>query len=133
MMAAKARIFGDKDIEQQIMRTLDPRELKALGRKVSNYDEDTWVAKRNKVMFDGCLAKFSQNKELYEALLKTGSLHIVEASPSDAIWGIGLAQDDPRALDPAQWLGLNLLGNALMRVRTELQILHPPLPHPQLF
>lgn len=125
MMAAKARLFQDTQAELQVLAEQDPRRVKALGRAVRGYEETVWCQHREKVMFAACLAKFQQNPELARELLATGHLHLVEASPYDRIWGIGLGADDPRVHDPRQWQGLNLLGNALMRVRTELQILYP--------
>ena len=55
-----------------------------------------------------------------EMLLATGKRIIVEAAPTDRIWGIGLAEDDRRALDRSEWRGQNLLGFALTRVRDEI-------------
>ncbi len=117
MMAAKARLFGDVDALERIMAASSPRYIKAFGRAVRGYDEATWVANRERIVFEGCLAKFEQNPKLSEALTFTRARTLIEASPVDAIWGIGLAEADPRAEDPAQWKGLNLLGVALMRVR----------------
>jgi len=51
----------------------------------------------------------------------TGRKVLVEASPRDAIWGIGLAADDDQAASPENWPGLNLLGFALMEVRHQLR------------
>lgn len=123
MMAAKARLFDDAKVEAEIMAVKgeDPKRMKALGRQVRGYVDDTWVAHREQVMFDACFAKFEQNAALKEQLLATGERTIIEASPVDSIWGIGLAEEDPAAEDPKQWKGLNLLGVALMRVREALQ------------
>jgi ribA/ribD-fused uncharacterized protein len=117
MMAEKARLFGDEDIRMKILQTIVPSEQKALGRKVSNFDEEIWKKNCLDIVVRGNLAKFKQNAEMYNILLKTGSKMIVEASPLDKIWGIGLAPDDPKALNPANWKGENLLGKALMKVR----------------
>ncbi len=120
MMAAKARIFQDLASEAAILSEPNPASVKALGRRVAGYDEARWLQCREKVMFDGCYAKFSQNPRLCEQLLATGDAELVEASPYDRIWGIGLAESDPRAHDKTQWRGLNLLGLALMRVRDRI-------------
>lgn len=125
MMAAKARIFKDFETEAEILQQPDQKAVKALGRKVKGFDKAIWVKCREKVVFDGCFAKFSQNFVLAKTIMATGALHLVEASPYDDIYGIKLSADDPRAIEPGQWKGLNLLGNALMRVRTELQIKYP--------
>ena len=121
MMAAKARLFGDTAVEKAILAATDPKKIKALGRDVKGYIDAQWVAVREQVVFEACLAKFTQNPTLTQQLLATGDRRIVEASPVDAIWGIGLGQDDPRAADPAKWQGLNLLGIVLMRVRATLR------------
>ena len=121
MMAEKARLFGDTEVAEKVMATTDPGRMKALGRQVRGFVEARWVAERDRVMYDACLAKFSQNPALKAKLLATGERLIVEASPLDRIWGIGLAENDPRAEDQSQWQGLNLLGVALMRVRETLR------------
>lgn len=121
MMAEKARVFGDADAERAILSATSPAEHKALGRKVRGFDGDVWNTVCRGVVYRGNLAKYEQNRDLRERLMATGSRTIVEASPTDRIWGIGLAQDDPRALDSAQWRGTNWLGVALMQVRDELR------------
>jgi ribA/ribD-fused uncharacterized protein len=120
MMAEKARVFGDSDALARIMAANNPRDQKALGRKVCGFDAQTWDSVCRGVVYTGNLARFSQDQALAELLLATGGKTIVEASPTDRIWGIGLSQDDPRAADPAQWRGKNWLGIALMQVRDSL-------------
>jgi len=117
MMASKARLFGDAAIEAQILATSDPGRCKALGRKVSGFDEGVWSREASGIVVEGNLAKFGQNDRLKHYLLGTRDEVLVEASPLDSIWGIGLARDDERAKDPLQWRGTNLLGFALMEVR----------------
>ena len=120
MMAMKARHFGDADSEEKIMKTWNADEQKALGRKVKNFVPEVWSQVSKDYVFKGNLAKFS-NPRLKELLLATGDLEIVEASPHDKIWGIGLSAADPRALDKSEWQGTNWLGEVLMRVRKELK------------
>jgi ribA/ribD-fused uncharacterized protein len=121
MMHMKALMFGDLEIAARIMETDDPAVHKALGRQVKGYVDAVWAAKRVDIMVEGLTSKFSQNSRLKETLLATGDTEIVEASPVDRIWGIGLEESDPRALDKSKWLGQNLLGITLMRVRDELR------------
>lgn len=120
MMAGKARLFGDDASVGRILAAGTPAEAKALGRKVAGFDEDTWVEHRFDLVVAASTAKFGQHPDLRAYLLATAGRVLVEASPLDRVWGIGLAADDPRAADPATWEGLNLLGFALMRARHEL-------------
>lgn len=120
MMAEKARIFGDDGIRNAILRTFSPETVKKLGRMVRGFDSAVWEKHRLDVVLRGNEAKFGQNGALRNYLLSTGNKILVEASPFDAIWGVGLGEEDPRIMDPRQWKGLNLLGFALMHVRTGL-------------
>ena len=120
MMAEKAHMFGDEAIHAAILKATHPDQAKKLGRGVRNFNEAHWNEERFEVVVRGNAAKFSQHPELRHYLLQTGSRVLVEASPVDTIWGIGLAQDNPRAANPAEWRGLNLLGFALMEVRDQL-------------
>ena len=121
MMAEKARLFGDRDAERDILREHDPRKQKALGREVRRFDEESWRSVCRAIVYSANLAKFEQNADLRELLLKTSPRTLVEASPSDSIWGIGLAKDDLRADQPEQWPGTNWLGIALGQVRETLE------------
>jgi ribA/ribD-fused uncharacterized protein len=120
MMASKAKLFCDSEILAQILEAPDPRSAKALGRKVRNFDDKVWKANARRLVTEGNIHKFSQNDELRLFLKSTGDAVLVEASPRDCIWGIGLGQDNPRALDPVTWRGQNLLGFALMDVREKI-------------
>lgn len=119
MMAEKARLFGDAASEEKIMASKNPREQKSLGRKVKPFDAARWEEAREEIVYRANLAKFSQHDHLKEMLFNTGDRTIAEASPRDAIWGIGMAEDHPNVADTSLW-GRNLLGKALMRVRAEL-------------
>jgi len=121
MMAEKARLFGDEATRTAMLSASKPGAVKALGRRVQGFDEARWQAARYDIVVRGNLAKFAQNEALRTFLLNTGERVLVEASPVDAIWGVGLAADDPRAEQPNQWQGLNLLGFALMDVRRSLR------------
>lgn len=120
MMYAKAVLFNDRDSADQILQARTPREQQALGRTVRGYDESIWALFREGVVYTGNYARFQQNPEQRELLFATKGTTLVEASPHDQVWGIGLAEDDPRALDRTQWRGLNLLGAVLTRVRESL-------------
>lgn len=120
MMYRKAVCFGDDKVAAQILATEDVAEIKALGRLVSGYDESLWNGVRQIVVYEGLLAKFSQNSDLKEQLKDTGQVFLAECAVKDRIWGIGLSMHDPNRLDRAKWQGQNLLGYALMMVRERL-------------
>jgi ribA/ribD-fused uncharacterized protein len=121
MMAGKARLFGDAEAERQALDAGSPAAAKRAGRLVRGFDDAIWERERSAIVRAGSVHKFGQNAELRDFLLATGDRVLVEASPLDRVWGIGLAADDERAQDPALWRGLNLLGFALMEAREELR------------
>ncbi|MBX3154731.1 MAG: NADAR family protein [Deltaproteobacteria bacterium] len=120
MMHGKAVLFGDAETAAEILAADHPRKHKALGRKVRNFDDARWKAHRTEIVRAGNRAKFTQNPDLLAVLLATRGTTLVEASPYDRIWGIGLAATDARAQDPKQWKGQNLLGKILTELRDEL-------------
>lgn len=120
MMAQKAKMFGDERMFQLIMKAKHPKEMKAYGRAVQNFSIEKWDENCCQVVRDGNIAKFSQNKELWEFLKSTKNRILVEASPRDKIWGIGVEKSNPDAENPMKWKGKNLLGFTLMRVRDDL-------------
>ena len=120
MMAEKARMFGDKEMLLKIMETANPKEMKAYGRAVKNFDKEVWDSCCFDVVKRGNRAKFSQNPELLQFLMGTRKRILVEASPRDRIWGIGMGKANPDAQNPLKWRGTNLLGFALTQVRDEL-------------
>ncbi|MGW0702559.1 NADAR family protein [Streptomyces sp. NPDC002867] len=122
MMAAKARLFGDAEAEHRALEAKSPAEAKKAGRLVRGFDEAIWRRERFAIVRAGSVHKFGRDAALRDFLLGTGDRVLVEASPVDRIWGIGLAADDERAQDPARWRGLNLLGFALMEAREELRV-----------
>jgi len=125
MMWEKAMLFGDRETAEEILKTRNPKVQKQLGREVKNYVDEVWNAKREELVFNILVEKFLQNEKILSWLLKTGDTTIVEASPYDKIWGIGLGEDDPRSLDPAQWQGTNLLGKILTELRETLKYAAP--------
>jgi len=120
MMAGKARLFGDEDTLAKILAAKTPNAAKKLGRKVQGFDNEQWIKHRFDIVVSASIEKFRQNEALGNFLAETGDRTLVEASPTDRIWGIGLAVDHEHARDPNQWKGLNLLGFALMEAREQL-------------
>ncbi len=120
MMVAKARLFGDGEAETRILRTREPADAKAIGRAVRGYDDERWERARFDAVVRGNAAKFGQHADLRAFLVSTGDRVLVEASPRDCVWGIGLGASNPAARDPTKWRGRNLLGFALMDVRASL-------------
>ena len=120
MMYQKAVCFNDLKIATQILETEDVSRIKELGRLVTGYDDNYWGGIRQIVVYKGLLAKFSQNTDLKELLLKTGDAVLAECAVKDRIWGIGLSMRDPDRFDRSKWKGQNLLGYTLMMVRESL-------------
>ncbi|KZN40115.1 hypothetical protein N483_18170 [Pseudoalteromonas luteoviolacea NCIMB 1944] len=120
MMYHKAKLFGDYDACEKVLSARSPAKAKAIGREVLGFEQTLWDEKRFEIVVNANLAKFSQNADLKAFLLSTGNRVLVEASPVDKIWGIGLVQDNPASENPDSWKGLNLLGFALMEVRDRL-------------
>ncbi|HYX32000.1 MAG TPA: NADAR family protein, partial [Oligoflexus sp.] len=121
MMAEKARLFNDGDARQQIMDADQPGLAKKSGRLITGFDEATWNRERFSIVVRGNLEKFKRNEHLRLYLLQTGDKILVEASPYDRIWGIGMGREHPHASNPLRWEGENLLGFALMEVRRRLR------------
>lgn len=110
----------NEELSNKILNETSPSKIKILGRKVKNYDENIWNELRYDIMKKGIYEKFKQNNDIKEKLLLTKDKILVEASPHDKIWGIGLDEHNAKIINPSNWKGLNLLGKALMEVRTEL-------------
>lgn len=121
MMASKARLFGDQEALAAILAAAEPQVCKHIGRTVRNYCDERWNAARFDMVVEGNIAKFGQNVPLRDHLLASGDAILVEAAPSDQIWGIGCGRDDPAVHDPLFWRGRNLLGFALVKVRAILR------------
>ena len=121
MMYHKAFYFQDYNISKLILKTpYNPKEYKALGRKVKGFNDKDWDMYKKECVYLGCYSKFTQNKELLDKLLATKGTELVEASPYDRIWGCGLSEDDARIQDKKNWTGLNLLGEILTELRDNL-------------
>lgn len=120
MMYRKAICFHDTKSADQILNTEDVAQIKALGRGVSGYDDHIWNGMRQVAVYEGLLAKFSQNPQLKTLLIDTDSALLAECAVKDRIWGIGLSMSDPDRLDRSKWQGQNLLGYTLMLVRDRL-------------
>lgn len=124
MMAQKAILFGDNSALQIIMDTDNPKIQKAAGRTVRNFDQSAWETNAKLFVYRANFAKFTQNKDFLEWLLITDGTTLVEASPWDKIWGIGMDANDPRALDRTTWQGTNWLGEIVTQVRRDIITLH---------
>jgi len=120
IMYNKALLFKDMEVAHELLQTVDPKKIKQLGRKVKHFNEQIWDQYKEQIVFQGCVYKFTQNPTLKEKLSDTKGKTLVEASPYDRIWGIGLAASDIRAQNRSTWLGLNLLGKILTQVRDQI-------------
>ncbi|MCH0565366.1 MULTISPECIES: NADAR family protein [unclassified Streptomyces] len=121
MMAEKARLFADPEAERQVLDARHPAEAKKAGRLVRGFDEETWERERFRIVVEGSVHKFGAHPDLRAFLVGTAGRVLVEASPMDRVWGIGLAATDEAASDPERWRGPNLLGFALMAARGRLR------------
>lgn len=120
MMYRKAVFFHDDNVAAQILATDQTARIKSLGRQVSDYDDGDWNGVRQITVYEGLLAKFSQNENLKARLIGTGDAVLAECAVKDRIWGIGLSMQDPDRMNKCKWKGQNLLGYALMMVRERL-------------
>lgn len=120
MMYEKAMLMGDDITANDIVHATDPKIVKALGREVNPWNETLWINNRCRIMFEACMAKFRAHPDIRASLIATGNTILVEASPLDKIWGIGMGANNPDAKVPIKWRGLNLLGRVLMKVRQDL-------------
>ena len=118
MMLYKAMFFKDEETFDLIRKAaFNPMEQKRLGRLVKNYDDKLWGEVRFKIVCEINYDKFSQAKEYRNVFLLTAAYELVEASPVDRIWGIGMDVGNPDILNRLYW-GQNLLGKAIMHARS---------------
>lgn len=110
-----------------ILGEKDPAQHQKLGRQIQNFNQELWDANKYSIVLDGNRARFHQSQKCRELLLATGDKLLVEASPYDKVWGIGMGVNDPDILDQTKWKGENLLGKVLTQVREEIKegILYP--------
>lgn len=120
MMYEKAMLFDDRHTASLILDQSEPREQKSLGRQIKGFKEDIWNEFKERIVIRGLRAKFQQNKEILKHLKYTSPTTLVEASPYDTIWGAGLDEEGCKMTPPEDWLGENLLGKLLTKVRNEL-------------
>lgn len=120
MMAGKARRFGDEEVRAKILATSSPEQQKSLGRKVRGFDADAWTAASFGVVYAGSWLKFARGTRRGDALVETAGYTLVEASPLDCIWGIGLAAEHDEASRRAAWRGENRLGRVLTELRDDM-------------
>ncbi len=121
MMAGKAKLFNDDKILEEILKSETPNQAKSLGRKVKNFDSKIWDEQKYEIVKRANFLKFSQNQKFKDFLLSTNNKILVEASPYDTVWGIGMLETDSKAQNPSLWNGENFLGFALMEVRDLLK------------
>jgi ribA/ribD-fused uncharacterized protein len=119
-MLQKALCFGDWDVASKILDTDNPSKQKSLGRTVKNLESSKWDAISRACVYEGCFHKFTQNRGYHTDLLNTLGTLLVEASPVDCLWGVGLSDGDPEIYHPENWRGSNWLGEVLTLLRENL-------------
>ena len=122
MMSEKAKLFKDEEAYQLIIKETSQKKIKEYGRKIKNFNDEEWNKNKINIVVQGNILKFSQNEDLKQFLIDTGDKILVEASPTDKIWGIGLDQYNPDSRNPLKWKGQNLLGFSLMKVRDIIKL-----------
>ena len=121
MMYHKASVFESLDIQAEMIKVKNnPKAVKALGRKIKNFSDSKWDAHKLEIVEQASYLKFTQNPKLLKQLLAEQHLELVEASPVDKVWGIGLHYDNDKVLDKSNWKGQNLLGKCIMKARTKI-------------
>ncbi len=120
MMHQKAILFNDYEIATKILQAKKPGKQKKLGREVNNFDIEKWTSIAEKIVYTGNCAKFTQNDKLLKKLLQTVNTELVEISPTDTIWGIGLSKNNPKIFDKTKWRGKNKLGTILTKLREKM-------------
>ena len=121
MMYCKAMLFNETESAELILTAQHPSDSKAIGRRVKNFNKEVWELHCKKFVYDGNYAKFTQNTDLLKDLMATGDSELVEASPEDKIWGIGLHESNPLAQNKETWQGTNWLGEILTQLREDLK------------
>ena len=119
MMASKAMLFNDIESFNKILKTSNPKSVKALGRKVKNFDEKLWDEYKKFIVKMAVKSKFTYNKDLLEKLILTEDNYLAEDSPWDKVWGIGTKS--LKLKENRSWPGQNLLGIILMEIREEFK------------
>jgi hypothetical protein len=120
MMYYKAMTFQDGEAMREVFKEKDPRNQKAIGRTIKNYDDEIWNEVKYNIVVRNNRLKFLQNPAWRELLIYTDGYDLVEASPYDKIWGVGLGEDNPDILDKSKWKGENLLGKAINDARVSI-------------
>jgi ribA/ribD-fused uncharacterized protein len=120
MMMGKAALFRDNKAFNRMAETESPKTHRILGKTVQNFVKDEWDQYCQDIVKIGNYLKFSQNEELMKHMKDTGKALLVEASPFDNIWGIGIRFDHPNVQFVEKWKGTNYLGECLMFVRSIL-------------
>lgn len=116
IMYQKALLFGDVEVAEKILKEKNPKEIKKFGREVKNFNAEIWSRNLFHLCSVGMVEKFNQNPDMKNILISTGNKTIVEASPYDKIWGIGMSETDEDILNMSKW-GENILGKMLCYTR----------------
>jgi hypothetical protein len=127
IQTTKARLFpGNEELIHQMLNTHEPLKIKQLGHRVLNFNAKIWNEQAQELIYPGLKAKFAQNYYMLDFLDSTGQKLIVEASPTDLLFGIGQRITNKTILQPETHKGANIQGLMLMRIRNELLWMDQP-------
>ena len=121
-MLFKAQFFDDEDSVQKILTAPTPKDAKAIGRRVRNFNSEKWDRISDTEMSRALAIRYEQDSKFAKMLTdnKYRGKTFVEASPYDTIWGIGLDENDPDIENPDKWQGQNKLGKCLTALRDKV-------------
>lgn len=120
IMYKKCEMFGDTSAARAVLATDDPAQQQQIARNAKGYNDVVWKGVRQVVAMRGLVEKFAQNTDLLKQLQDTGDSYLVECAISDKAWACGISLYDKARFDISNWKGSNILGFALMEVRSML-------------
>lgn len=123
-MFRKAYFFADHSTCKKILEAPDALATKRLGSSIDGFISAIWTIPKVDVMKECLVRKFTdseQKERLMQCLMESPTI-LVEASPSDLVWGIGFSKEDGPYISRDDWgEGENMLGRLLMGLKQYIQ------------